>query len=221
MRIAPLLLAFTLAVSTFAADIAGKWNLTAKDPDGNDIKAQMVIKNEDGKLSGTVGTSEGTSPLKEVEFKDNVLTCKLTYGDTPVTLKLTLNGDTLKGDWSTDDGNTGPVECTREKEAPAATADSPVAGVWNIDTVGPDGDPLKAQLTLKQENGAWGGQLVVEEHGLTLPLEDVKVEGTNVSLKVSTDDGTYAVEGKVSGEKFEGTAVAPDGTKNKFSGTRQ
>jgi len=38
MRITPLLLACTLSLSAFATDIAGKWDLTAKDPDGNDIK---------------------------------------------------------------------------------------------------------------------------------------------------------------------------------------
>ncbi|MGD0579286.1 MAG: hypothetical protein ABSC08_10200 [Bryobacteraceae bacterium] len=220
MRIAHLLLAFTLSVSAFAAAITGKWNLTAKDPDGTEIKADLVIKSEDGKLSGTIGSSEGTTPLTDVEFKDNVFTCRLTYNDNLVTLKLTLDGDTLKGNWSTDDGATGPVEATRQTETKTAKLDSPVAGVWKIDTVGPDGNPLKAQLTLKQDNGAWGGQLVVEEYGMTIPLEDVKVQGADVSLKVPTDSGTYAIEGKVSGERFEGTAIAPDGSKNKFSGTR-
>ena len=129
MRITPLLLACTLSLSAFATDIAGKWDLTAKDPDGNDIKGQMVLKYEDGRLSGTIGSSEGTNPLKEVEFKDNVFTCKLMYGDNQVTLKLTLDGDTLTGNWSTEDGTTGRVECTRAKLAAAAKADSPVAGV--------------------------------------------------------------------------------------------
>lgn len=221
MRIAPLLLAFTLTVTAFAADIAGKWNLTAKDPDGNDIKGQLVIKSEDGKLSGTIGGAQGTNPLKEVEFKDNVLTCKLMYGDNEVTLKLTLDGDTLKGNWSTEDGNTGPVECTRDKEAAAATTDSPAAGVWKIDTVGPDGNPIQAQLTLKQEQGVWSGQLVVAEHGVTLPLEDIKVQGAALSLKIPTDNGTFALEGQISADRLVGTAVGPDGTKHKFSGTRQ
>ena len=221
MRIAPLLLAFTLTVSAFAADIAGKWNLTAKDPDGNDIKGQMVLKYEDGKLSGTIGSAQGTNPLKEVEFKDNVLTCKLMYGDNQVTLKLTLDGDTLKGNWSTEDGNTGPVECIRDKEAAAAKADSSVAGVWKIETAGPDGNPIQAQLILKQEQGVWSGQLVVVEHGVTLPLEDIKVQGAALSLKIPTDNGTFALEGQISADKLIATAVGPDGSQHKLSGTRQ
>ena len=221
MRIAPLLLAFTLTVSAFAADIAGKWNLTAKDPDGNEIKGQMVLKYEDGKLSGTIGSAQGTNPLKEVEFKDNVLTCKLMYGDNQVTLKLTLDGDTLKGNWSTEDGNTGPVECIRDKEAAAAKADSPTAGVWKIETAGPDGNPIQAQLILKQEQGVWSGQLVVVEHGVTLPLEDIKVQGAALSLKIPTDNGTFALEGQISADKLIATAVGPDGSQHKLSGTRQ
>jgi hypothetical protein len=221
MRIAPLLLAFTLTVSAFAADIAGKWNLTAKDPDGNDIKGQMVLKYEDGRLSGTIGSSEGTNPLKEVDFKDNVFTCKLMYGDNQVTLKLTLDGDTLTGNWSTEDGTTGRVECTRAKLAAAAKADSPVAGVWKIETAGPDGNPIQAQLILKQEQGVWSGQLVVTEHGLTLPLEDIKVQGAALSLKIPTDNGSFALEGQVSADKLVATAVGPDGSQHKLSGTRQ
>jgi len=221
MRIAPLLLAFALSVSAFAADIAGKWNLTATDPDGNEIKSQMVIKNEDGKLSGTIGGPEGTGPLTAVEFKDNVFTCKLMYGDNQVALKLTLDGDTLKGNWATDDGNTGPVQCIREKEPKTAKADSPVAGVWKIDSAGPDGNPVHAELTLKQANGAWSGQLVVEAYGMTLPLQDVKVQAADVSLKVVTDSATYVMEAKVTGDRLEGTSTASDGTKTKFSGTRQ
>jgi hypothetical protein len=221
MRIAPLLLACTLSLSALTADIAGKWNLTAKDPDGNEIKGQMVLKIEDGKLTGTIGSAQGTSPLSGVEFKDNVFTCKLTYGDNLVTLKLTLDGDTLKGNWATDNGASGPVECIREQEAQTAKADSPAAGVWKIDTVGPNGNPIKVQLTLKQTDGAWSGQLVVEEYGLTLPLEEVKVQGADVTLKVVTDSGAYAIEAKVSGDKLEGTSTAADGTKSKFSGTRQ
>jgi len=220
MRIAPLLLALSLAFSAFAADVTGKWNLTAKHPDGYDVKAELDINREGGKLSGTIGTDQGTNPLKDVEFKDHVLTFKLMYGDIPVTMKLTLDGDNLKGEYTTDDGNSGAVEAVRQA-AKAAKSDSPVAGVWKIDTNGPDGNPIKVQLTLKQENGAWGGQIEVEEYGVTLPLEDVKVQGDSVSLKVTTDNGAYAIEGKVTGDKFDGTSVAPDGTKNKFSGVRQ
>jgi hypothetical protein len=41
-----------------------------------------------------------------------------------------------------------------------------------------------------------------------------------VSFKVPTDSGAYVVEGQVSGDKFDGSSTAPDGTKSKFSGTR-
>ncbi len=221
MRIAALLLAGTLSLSAFAAEISGKWSLTTKDGDGNEIKADLIVVSDGGKLSGTIGTSEGTTPLKDVEFKDNVFSCKLMYGDTPVTLKLTLDGDTLKGNWFTDDGHSGAVEAARQAAAPPAKTDSPVAGVWKIDTPGQDGNPIHAQLTLKQEGGAWSGQIVIAEYDLTLPLADVKVQGAAVTFKVSTDNGSYTVDAQVSADQFEGNSTAPDGTKNKFSGTRQ
>ncbi len=219
MRKAALLLACTVSLSAFAADVAGKWNAVAQDPSGTEIKAELSLKLDGGKLSGTMGGPEGTIQLESIEFKDNVLTYKLDYGGTPVTVKMTLNGDKLKGNYTTDGGDSGPIEATRIVEKAAATA-SPVAGDWKVTTAGPDGSPIKLLLTLKQEDSKWSGQIVIEEYGMTVPLADIKVDGRGFTCNVPTDQGTYALEAKVSDEKIEGTSTSPDGTKNKLTGTR-
>jgi hypothetical protein len=219
MHKAALLLAFTISLSAFAADVAGKWNVIAKDPSGTEIKAELSLKQEGGKLTGTIGAADGTVPLEDVEFKDNVLSCKLDYNGTPVAVKMTLDGDKLNGNYTIDSGDSGPIEAERIVEK-TATAASPVLGDWKVSTTGPDGSPLKLVLTLKQDDGMWSGQLVIEDLGMTAPLTDLKVDGGNFTCNVPTDNGTYAVEAKVADEKLEGTSTGPDGTKSKMNGTR-
>jgi hypothetical protein len=219
MRKAAFLLAFTMSLSAFAADVAGKWNVIAKDPDGNEIKAELSLKLEGGKLTGTMALPEATVQLQDVQLKENVLTYKLEYNGMPVSVKMTLDAGKLNGSYTTDGGETGPIEAERAVEKAAAAA-SPVAGDWKATTTGPDGSPLKLVLTLKLDDGKWSGQIVIEEHGMTVPLTDIKVDGASFTCNVPTDNGTYAVEAKVADEKLEGTTTAPDGTKNKMTGTR-
>jgi len=84
----------------------------------------------------------------------------------------------------------------------------------------PGREPIQAQLILKQEQGVWSGQLVVTEHGLTLPLEDIKVQGAALSLKIPTDNGSFALEGQVSADKLVATRGSRR-SQHKLSGTRQ
>ena len=218
MRTAALLFALTLSLSAFAADVAGKWKAVAKDPNGTEIKAELTLKQDGAKLTGTMGGPDGTIQLENVEFKENVLTYKLDYAGTPVAVKMTLDGDKLKGNYTTDGGDSGPIEAERSSELAAAA--SPIVGDWKVDTTGPDGSPLKLVLTLKQDESKWSGVLVIEEYGMSVDLTDIKVDGSSFTFNVPTDNGTYAVEAKVSADKLEGTSTGPDGTKNKMTGTR-
>ncbi len=219
MRKAALLFAFTLSLSCLAADVAGKWKVVAKVPGGEEIKADLSLKQEGGKLTGLMSSPEGAVPLEKVEFKDNVLTCKLDYGGTPVSISVTLEGDKLKGKYTTDAGDSGSIEAERVVEAAVAPA-SPVIGDWKVSTTSPEGEPLKLVISLKQTDGKWSGQLVIEEHDVTLPLSDIKVDGSSFICNVETDGGTFVIEAKVTADKLEGSHTSPDGKKNKMTGTR-
>lgn len=219
MRKAALLFAFTLSLSGFADDVAGKWKVVAKDSGGEEIKADLSLKQEDGKLTGTMALPDATLQLKDVQFKENVLTYHLEHGGMPVSVKMTLDGGKLKGNYTVDGGETRPIEAERVVEAAAAPA-SPVIGDWKVSTTGPDGEPLKLVITLKQTDGKWSGQLVIEEHDVTLPLSDIKVDGSSFTCNVETDGGTFVIEAKIADDKLEGSHTSPDGKKNKMAGTR-
>lgn len=226
MRKIALLFAFTLSLSVFGADLTGKWKVVIKDSGGPKIKAELNLKQEGASLTGTVSSPQGAIALQNVEFKDDVLTCKMDFNGMSVAVKATVDGDKLAGSYTTSDGYSGTVEAERKAGAApvaapnAAPAASPFAGDWKVSTTGPDGSLLKAVLSLKQIEGRWDGQLVIEDFGLTVPLADVKVDGAKITCNVAAGDGVYAVEARLADGKLEGAATGPDGTKNKLAGTR-
>lgn len=226
MRNLALLFAFALSLSAFGADLAGKWKVVIKDSSGSKMKAELNLRQDGAKLTGTLSSPAGAIALENLELQGDALSCKMDFNGMSVAVKATVEGDRLKGGYTTSDGQTGTVEAERKTgAAPAAApntapAASPIAGDWKISTTGPDGSLLKAVLSLKQNEGKWDGQLAIEDFGLTLPLADVNVDGAKITCNVPAGDGVYAVEARVTDGKLEGTATGPDGTKSKVTGTR-
>jgi hypothetical protein len=214
-RIAIFFIALACCLPATAGDVAGKWNLTATDPDGALIKAEMELQRNAGVWSGSIKGPEGTEPLRQISFQDDVLTCTLSYEGTEVALNMKLDGDMLKGRYEADAGLAGRVEASR-----VATKTAGIAGVWKLTTVGPEGDKIKIQLTLKQAGGTWSGNIVSDDFDAELDLEAIKVDGEDASFDVLTPVGTYKVTAKITGDEFSGTAVSPEGEKNPVVGGR-
>ena len=214
MRIAALLLSLVCCVSAATAGAAGKWNLSATGPDGDAIKAQLTLEQNAGAWSGSVQGPDGVIPLRNVAFKADTLTCVLTYQDTDVTLTMKLDGDRLRGRYEAEGGPTGPVEANRVP-LPASAA-----GVWKLTTTGPDGDSIEVVVTLKQDAAAWSGRIQADSYGIDTPLSALKINAGAVAFEVETEAGTYAVTASVQGDKFSGTAVAPNGSRNPVTGSR-
>jgi len=116
LRAAGLFLAVASALAlAFGADPAGTWKMTAEGPDGNTYKFDLVIKSDEGKLTGTAGNPDlGSIELQDVAFKDGQLTFQLFYEPAGIiTFKLKMEGSTLNGTLVTQDGDTGSVTGTR------------------------------------------------------------------------------------------------------------
>ncbi|MGE5648165.1 MAG: hypothetical protein ACM336_20500 [Acidobacteriota bacterium] len=112
MRLATLLL--SIACGLFAADgFAGKWELSATDPNGVEVKGRITLVEKDGAWSGSLEGPEGTAPLRSVLVKEDVLTFRVDYEDADVTVTLKLDGDHIKGSYSAGAGADGPVEGVR------------------------------------------------------------------------------------------------------------
>jgi hypothetical protein len=214
MRFATLILAISCCASAAPTGIAGKWQLTAKDPDDRTVQAELFLQQDGDRVSGSITGPEGSVPLHILSFKDNVLICTLPYSDTDVTLTMKLDGDTLRGEYEADAGPSGPVEAVRAQTAGKLT------GIWKLTTKGPDGDVVALRLDMRQDGTALKGNMTSDSFDVELMLEDVKVDGDALSFKVPTPEGTYSVKATINGSSFDGIATAPDGAANPIRGSR-
>ncbi len=88
-----------------------------------------------------------------------------------------------------------------------AAEKSPLAGTWKWSSTNQAGEKRESILTLKHEDAKWTGMLK-SPRGEN-PVQDVKVEGTEVSFKLEreTQRGkmTASYKGKLEGETIKGT----------------
>jgi hypothetical protein len=206
MRILQTLLLCLFFSSLWAADVTGKWNVTAKDPEGQVIRSQMTLRSESGKLTGEVTAGDRKIPLTEAKLEGDTLTVKLMWGDIPLTIRTTVTGDAMKGSYSTDSGDTGPIEAQRE----AAAAAAGVAGKWKLTAKSQSGNEIKADLEIQENAGKWSGTLITGD-GIALPLSEVQLTDGRLSFRIQTDNGAFALEFTASGASMQGTVKTPDG----------
>ena len=64
-------LALVVCSAAFVAaeDVGGAWNMTYTTQAGIKMSSTLTLKNEDGKLTGTISSPRGSIPLDEVSVK--------------------------------------------------------------------------------------------------------------------------------------------------------
>jgi hypothetical protein len=197
------ILALTLLVAAPAmAGIAGRWEATSTMNDGNKVRSLLTIKETDGKVEASLAMGNRTVPVDKVAFAESQLSFRLVFEGTAVTVKAKLEGDKLTGAWTAEGGETGPVVAVRMAEA----ATSFYAGKWKLTATRPEGEPVKAELELKEEGGKWLGTIITRD-GQSVPAS-VSLEGGNVTVTVDAYTLTLARDG----EGMKGTAAGPNGT---------
>jgi hypothetical protein len=200
MRVAIMLLASAALYA--AADVKGKWLLTAS-ADGEEHRVDLVLKEEAGKLGGTISTVDFEVALEEVRLEGDELSYKVPARG-GCSMKLTVRGDSLKGTYTCSDGATGPVTAVR----PAAGSAS-VAGKWKGAANSSGGRRYDLELELTVEGGKASGTLSTGEGSVA--VEDGRVEGDKLSFKLSTDQGVYTVNLTVAGSQMKGRYSGPAG----------
>ncbi len=103
-------------------DLTGTWRGSTEVPDQGTDEMTLVIKKENGELSGTVTDSFGMmmdTECEEMEYKDGTLTFNFTIfmGSESMTvwINLTVEGDEMNGYWEVADGSQGDIHFEKEK----------------------------------------------------------------------------------------------------------
>ncbi len=199
-----------------ASGVAGKWNVTAQGSNGQEYKMELVLQDEGGKLTGTMSGVMGSVAIEDVKLAGNELTYKLPVGESTYAIKVTVSGDTMKGNYTGPDGQTGAVTATRE--AAAAASPGGITGTWKATAESSGGRQYKLQLVLTDTGGTLGGTLSNEEGSVN--IENAKLEGSNLSFKITVDQGTYTIRLASAGDALKGTFEGPSGEKGTISATR-
>ncbi|MGB9605327.1 MAG: hypothetical protein ACP5U2_09070 [Bryobacteraceae bacterium] len=102
MRIFSLVLLSLLIASLLIAGekpVVGTWQCVSDSPDGSQYTWAVVVKEEGGKLSGTISGAPGEYVMEEPRFENGVLTFKVRIEGDVYTVEAKVTGDTLEGTW--------------------------------------------------------------------------------------------------------------------------
>ena len=111
------LLAFTAA----AADVTGKWNAQVPGRDGQTRETTFTFKVDGAKLTGTMGTQMGESPISDGKVEGDNISFKTTvnFGGNEITLlfKGTVAGSEIKFTREREGGQGRAQEFTAKRAA--------------------------------------------------------------------------------------------------------
>jgi hypothetical protein len=199
---------FAQATAT-AADPVGTWNASFNTQQGV-IPATLKLQKAGDKLTGTIGSQEGESPV-EAELKGKNLSVWFNYNANgqavPIEMSGTIDGDSAKGTMTAGGNPAGDWTATRDKTDAAAkdpraapnakaSGNADVSGEWSaslqLDTIS-----ATPAFTLKQDGGKLTGEYVSQQYG-KFPLSG-EVTGTAVTFTVSMNIEGNAIDAVYSG----------------------
>lgn len=104
-------------------DLSGTWIGETEVPDAFEPdKVTLVLEKTDGQYTGTVTDSMGMAleaELEDIEFENNEMKANFIIFDgyeyTRIYFVLTIEGDTMKGRWESEGGDSSPIELQRQK----------------------------------------------------------------------------------------------------------
>ncbi|MEJ5369755.1 MAG: hypothetical protein WHT08_15690 [Bryobacteraceae bacterium] len=195
------------------SSIAGKWEISATDPDGTPRRATFDLKQDGERITGTVMTENGDAlPIAGGKVNGSAFEFKVSIGEGDVVISGKVAGDTVSGEYKIPTGEAGKFT---GKRAEAAS----LAGRWAVVARDAEGNQIRSTLELKVEGDRLSGTLTTES-GDTAPLVDGKVQGDTFTFKIYVGDGNIEVKGRLENGKVTGEYVTPNGSKGTYTGTR-
>ncbi len=100
--------------------IVGTWTGPTQVPDQGTDQITLTITKTDsgiaGKIADSLNVIAGATDIKDLAFADDQLTGSFPLGNGQIImLKLTLQKETLKGNWTHEGGDTGEIALERKK----------------------------------------------------------------------------------------------------------
>jgi hypothetical protein len=190
-------------VVSFAQDtLSGKYVGVAKSAGAQDAEVTLELKNEGGKITGTLVSGQTKTEISEGTVLDGKLVLKLGEAAKDGVLTAKMDGGALVGEWVASSQKKA-VELKRDGvAATVATAPLNISGTWE-GLADANGQPFPFTLSLKVE-----GEKVTGGSSSQLGESNIS-EGTwkdgKLSFQLNGQNGAISmsatiVEGKLSGE---------------------
>jgi hypothetical protein len=208
--LAVLLLTVAASAATLQSDpVTGKYVGVAKSAAIGDIPITVTLKNDGGKISGTVDTPNGPASITSGTFTDGKLMMKLDAGGNEINITAKLDGDKITGEWELA-GQTGTLELKREVVAatapstpsamPAAGGD-PITGDWDA-TVDVQGQQFPFTLKLKLDGEKVTGSS--ESAMGSASLSNGSFKAGKLTFSLDTPNGSVSMTAMVKDGKMTG-----------------
>ncbi len=187
--------------------VTGKYEGVAKSPAIGDIPITVNLKNEGGKLSGSIDTPNGPAAITSGSFADGKLTMKLDAGGAEININAKLEGDKIVGEWELA-GQTGTLELKRvgggapaTTSTPPAAAGDPVSGEWEAEADA-GGQTIPFTLKLKLEGDKVTGSS--ESPQGSAALSNGSWKDGKLTFSLDTPNGAITMTGKIDAGKIDG-----------------
>ena len=183
--------------------LSGKYEGVAKSDQLGDIPIIVEIKNENGKLTGTLTAPQGPADLSGT-FDNGKIVLKFDAGGNAGTVTAMLDGDKISGKWEVAGIGGGGLELKRAAMTAGAPA-SPAGGAAKPAAPAapaPAGDPI---------SGEWDAN--ADANGTQFPFTlKLKLEGDKVTGSSESSQGSAPLtKGTYSANKLSFTLDTPGG----------
>ncbi len=198
-----------------SASAAGKWEISAADPDGTTRRATLDVKQDGEKLTGQITMDSGDAlPLSAGKVSGDTISFRISIGDGDIVVTGRISGDTVAGEYTIPTGEKGKFTGKR-----AASSAASLTGRWNVVARDAEGNQMRSTLDLKQDGDRLTGAIITES-GDSAPLVDGKVQGGAFTFKIYVGDGNIVVKGTLDNGKVSGEYTTPNGSKGTYTATR-
>lgn len=190
-----------MSLSAWAQDksksdpVSGSYKGSAKSDAFGELPLTAQIKNNSGKLSGTVGTPQGDAEITDGTYADGKITLKFDAGGNEGTVSAQIKDGKIVGEWTLA-GASGTLELMKADDSSAGSGSSPAPAASSA------GDPL---------TGEWDGTAEAAGNEVAFTLK-LKVDGTAVTGESTSAMGTATIsKGSWMDNKLSMTLDTPNG----------
>ena len=206
--------------------LSGKYSGVAKNDQLGEIPLTVQLKNDNGKLSGTMEIPNGVANITSGTYADGKVTMKFDAGGQEGTINGTVDGDKITGKWELA-GQTGTFELKKagavaavepKKDPATATAGDPISGEWD-GSAEFQGNPISFTFKLKLEGDKVSGTAGSGTN--SAPLSKGTFAGDKLSFALEVNQMAITFTGTVKDDKISGEFNIPGMPASKWQATKK